>query len=73
MTSYETIHARPGIAERDTRRAISPLIGSKLLINIDREYRHLLKLNEANMYYLSGSNALHKPAAAAGVTAPAAA
>ena len=73
MASYETIHARTGIAERDIRRAISLLIGSGLLINIDREYSDLLKVNEANKYYLSGSNALHKPAAAAGVTAPAAA
>lgn len=72
MASYETIHARTGIAERDIRRAISLLIGSGLLINIDREYSHLLKVNEANKYYLSGSNALHKPAAAAGVRAPAA-
>lgn len=65
MASYETIHARTGISERDIRRALSLLISSGLLINIDREYSSTLKVNEANKYYLTGANALGAPAAAA--------
>ncbi|WP_295521767.1 hypothetical protein [uncultured Pseudacidovorax sp.] len=69
MAAYETIHARTGIPERDIRRAISLLISSGLLINIDREFSRTLKVNEANKYYLTGNGDLFPretvPAAAA--------
>lgn len=54
MASYETIHERTGIPERDIRRALALLISSGLLINIDREFSQALKVNEANKYYLTG-------------------
>jgi hypothetical protein len=54
MASYETIHERSGIPERDIRRALALLISSGLLINIDREFSQALKVNEANKYYLTG-------------------
>ena len=66
MVSYETIHARTGISERDIRRAISLLISSGLLENVDREFSNTLKVNEANKYYLTGSHALLSRAAVTG-------
>lgn len=64
MVSYERIHERTGIAERDIRRAISILIGSGLLINVDREFSRQLRVNEANKYYLTGHFELFPRAAA---------
>ena len=58
MASYEMIHERINIPERDIRRALSLLISSGLLINIDREFSHALKVNEANKYYLTGNGDL---------------
>jgi hypothetical protein len=58
MVSYETIHARTGISERDIRRAISLLINSGLLENVDRVFSKTLKVNEPNKYYLAGSHRL---------------
>lgn len=58
MTSYETIHVRIGMPKRDVRLAISLLISSGLLINIDREFSRTLKVNEANKYYLTGNRDL---------------
>lgn len=55
MAAYETIHDRTGVPERDIRRALSLLISSGLLVNIDREFSRTLKVNEANKYYLNGS------------------
>lgn len=54
MVSFERIHERTGISERDIRRAVSLLISSGLLINVDREFSRTLKVNEANKYYLTG-------------------
>jgi len=69
MVSYETIHARTGISERDIRRAISLLVSSGLLENVDREFSRTLKINEANKYYLTGSRALFDGAAVTGAVA----
>lgn len=54
MASYETIHHRTGIPERDIRRALALLISSGLLFNVDREFSRTLRVNEANKYYLKG-------------------
>ena len=70
MVSYETINERTGISERDIRRAISLLINSGLLEDIDREFSKERKVNEPNKYYLAGSRALFPMAAVtASVTA----
>jgi len=69
MVSYEMIHERTGISERDIRRAISLLISSGLLENVDREFSHTLKVNEANKYYLTGSRALFDGVAVTGAVA----
>jgi biotin operon repressor len=66
MVSYEKIHERTGISERDIRRAISLLISSGLLVSVDREFSQTLKVNEANKYFLNGYRALLKPAAGTG-------
>jgi DNA-binding transcriptional ArsR family regulator len=66
MVSYETIYARTGISERDIRRAIALLVNSGLVNNVDREFSRQLKVNEANKYYLKGSNALFNPSAMTG-------
>ncbi len=73
MVSYETIFARTGIPERDIRRALSLLIGTGLMMNIDREYSRTLKINEANKYYLTGAQALLNSAATTSPAVPAAA
>lgn len=63
MASYETIHQRTGIPERDIRRALALLISSGLIVNIDREFSRTLKVNEANKYYLTGNLDLVRQAA----------
>ncbi|QVN17101.1 helix-turn-helix domain-containing protein [Burkholderia pyrrocinia] len=58
MASYETIFERTGISERDIRKAISLLIGTGLLVGINRDHNHILTKNEPNKYYLTGYPAL---------------
>ena len=54
MASYETIHEKIGIPERDVRKAVSFLINSDLLASVDRSHNNLLSKNEPNKYYLTG-------------------
>ncbi|RQS86456.1 hypothetical protein DF048_31945 [Burkholderia seminalis] len=58
MASYETISERTGISERDIRKAISLLIGTGLLVGINRDHSHVSTVNEPNKYYLTGYQAL---------------
>lgn len=69
MASYETIQERTGISERDIRRAISLLVSSGLLENVDREFSRTRKSNEPNKYYLTGSRALFDGVAVTGAVA----
>ncbi|WP_426282025.1 helix-turn-helix domain-containing protein [Burkholderia ambifaria] len=57
-SSYETISERTGISERDIRKAISLLIGTGLLVGINRDHSHVSTVNEPNKYYLTGYQAL---------------
>lgn len=54
MAAYETIHRGTGIPERDIKRAISQLIGCRLLAGVDREYKRIERTNEPNKYHLQG-------------------
>lgn len=58
LSTYETIHKRTGIPERDIRKALSLLIGTGLLRNIHREHEANLKNYGPNQYYLTGSDKL---------------
>lgn len=52
--SYETIHKRLGISERDIRRAINVLNACGLLARVNRESDRLESSWGPNMYYLKG-------------------
>jgi DNA-binding GntR family transcriptional regulator len=50
MASYETISERTGISERDIRKAISLLIGTGLLLGVNRDHNHVSTVNEAKHF-----------------------
>lgn len=58
MASYETIFDRTRIPERDIRKAISLLIGTGLLVSVDRDHKQMIDKNEPNKYYLAGYHGL---------------
>lgn len=58
LASYENINDRIGVPERDVRKAISLLIGTGLLRNVNRERDVALKNYGPNQYYLTGSDRL---------------
>lgn len=60
--SYETIHERIGVSERDIRRAISVLLGTGLLRSVDRNSAEQNTGWGPNRYYLAGDRDLIRTA-----------
>lgn len=58
QASYETIHERIGIPERDIRKAISLLLGVGLLRSVNRERDPERKGYGPNQYFLTGGDSL---------------
>jgi len=58
LASYETIHDRIGIPEKDIRKAISVLIGVGLLRSVHREHEAELNSYGPNQYFLTGCEKL---------------
>jgi len=59
QATYEKIHERLGIPERDIRRGVAVLINAGLLQNVAREEAGLAsKWSRPNSYYLTGSHQL---------------
>ena len=61
FASYETIHDRIGIPEKDIRKAISLLIGVGLLRSVHREHEVELNSYGPNQYFLTGCERLRGP------------
>lgn len=61
--SYELIHQRIGISERDIRRAINVLTASGLLARVHRDTDRLSNMWGPNQYYLAGYRDLAREAA----------
>jgi hypothetical protein len=58
VASYETIHARIGIPEKDIRKAISVLIAVGLMRSVHREHEVELNSYGPNQYFLTGCERL---------------
>lgn len=58
FASYENIHEKIGIPEKDIRKAISVLIGTGLLRSVNREHDATLKAFGPNQYFLTGCETL---------------